>query len=70
MKYVGLTDDPIRRRREHGIPADWRQRRFRSEDEARRWEQDHLHLPGHTGGGGAGGWRYGYTYTVTRSTVQ
>jgi hypothetical protein len=70
MKYVGLTDDPDRRRQEHDNPSDWYQRRFSNEDEARRWEQEMLSKPDYTGGTGGEGWRYGYTYTITPSTTQ
>ncbi|HEC78678.1 MAG: hypothetical protein ACTSQ8_12710 [Candidatus Helarchaeota archaeon] len=70
MKYVGLTDDPVRRRQEHGDPSDWKQWSFNSEDEARRWEQQMLSLPDYTGGPGGEGWRYGYTYTIKPSTIQ
>ena len=56
MKYVGLTDDPDRRRQEHGNPSDWWQRSFSTEAEARRWEKEMLSRPGYTGNpGGAGG---------------
>jgi hypothetical protein len=66
-RYVGLTDDPARRKREHGDPADWSQRPFTSEREARAWEQQML-AAGYQGGGGGQGWRYGYTYTITPQT--
>lgn len=69
-KYVGLTDDPLRRRREHGNPPDWEQRSFITEREARAWEAVFLALPGYQGGTGGEGWRYGYTYTVTGQTRQ
>jgi predicted GIY-YIG superfamily endonuclease len=39
--YVGLTDDPDRRKTEHGNPADWQQTRFTSEDAARAWEHSY-----------------------------
>jgi len=43
MRYVGLTDDTERRKREHGYPRDFRVvREFSSEHEARKWEQDML----------------------------
>jgi hypothetical protein len=68
-KYVGLTDDPARRKAEHGHPADWAQRQFTSEREARNWEQQLL-AAGARGGPGGEGWRYGYTYTITADTIQ
>lgn len=70
MKYVGLTDNPSRRVAEHGNPSDWLQRSFSNEAEARRWEKDMLSRPGYSGGTGGDGWRYGYTYTITRSTIR
>jgi hypothetical protein len=70
MKYVGLTDNPSRRKQEHGNPSDWWQKKFDTEIEARAWEKETLSKPGYTGGTGGDGWRYGYTYTITSSTVQ
>lgn len=67
--YVGLTDDPDRRREEHNNPRDWSiEGRFTSEREARAWETRESSRPGHCGGGGGSGWRYGYKYTVTHTT--
>ncbi len=70
MKYVGLTDDPVRRREEHDNPEDWWQRSFKTEEEARDWETDLVKRDGYTGEPGGAGWKYGYTYTITSSTVQ
>ena len=70
MKYVGLTDDPVRRQKEHGNPEDWWQRSFKTEEEARDWEADLIRRDGYTGEPGGAGWKYGYTYTKTLSTVQ
>jgi len=70
MKYVGLTDDPQERKQAHGNPADWWQRSFSTEAEARQWEKNLLAHSGHSGGCGGTGWRYGYTYTITDSTRQ
>ena len=70
MKYVGLTDDLARRRQEHGNPSDWRhEETFDTEPEARTWEKNMLTL-GYQGGPGGEGWRYGYTYTISGSTVE
>ena len=68
MKYVGLTDDPEERKKAHGNPADWWQRSFSTETEARKWEKEMLAKPGYRGGTGGKGWRYGYTYTITSTT--
>lgn len=67
--YVGLTDDPQRRRAEHGYPQDWQvSRPFNSEVEARAWERSYTSKPGYRGAGGGSGWRYGYWYTITPQT--
>ena len=68
MKYVGLTDDPNERKKAHGNPSDWSQRRFDVETEARAWEKSLLAMLGYEGGTGGEGWRYGYTYTETNQT--
>lgn len=69
--YVGLTDDPDRRKKEHGNPSDWRVvRRFTKETEARAWERSEVTRPGHCGDTGGDGWRAGYKYTVSSSTRQ
>jgi len=70
MKYVGLTDDPKRRKTEHGNPSDWWQRSFSTESEARQWEKDMNDKPQHRCNPGGAGWRYGYTYTITSSTSE
>ena len=68
--YVGLTDDPERRRAEHGNPSDWQQTQFSTEAEARAWEAKYVGKPGYQGDTGGAGWRYGYWYTITSSTVE
>lgn len=68
--YVGLTDDPDRRKIEHGNPPDWQQVRFNSESEARAWESKYVGKPGYKGGPGGAGWRYGYWYSITLQTIQ
>lgn len=70
MEYVGLTDNPPQRWKEHGSPIDWQQVSFSTELQARLWENTMLALPDHTGGTGGTGWRYGYTYTITYWTKQ
>ncbi|MGH7381114.1 MAG: hypothetical protein ACREKR_02655 [Candidatus Methylomirabilales bacterium] len=61
-RYVGLTDDADRRKREHGNPPDWWQRSFSTEREARDWEKAML-AKGYLGDTGGAGWRYGYTFS-------
>ena len=68
--YVGLTDDPQRRRAEHGNPPDWHEFPFATEGEARAWEASEVNKPGHQGAPGGAGWRFGYWYTITASTKQ
>jgi hypothetical protein len=68
--YVGLTEDPARRRLEHGNPPDWQQTEFETEEQARAWEAKYIGKPGYQGGGGGSGWRYGYWYTITPDTKQ
>lgn len=69
--YVGLTDDPERRRSEHGNPSDWYQTgRFSSEEQARDWERSYLSQSGYRGGTGGAGWHYGYRYTITGRTTE
>jgi hypothetical protein len=68
--YVGLTDVPERRRKEHGNPPDWQQTatEFTTEETARAWEAQYVNKPGYQGGTGGSGWRFGYWYTITSST--
>lgn len=61
-RYAGLTDDPERRKKEHGNPTDWWQRSFSTESEARAWEKDMLSR-GYSGDVGGAGWHYGYTFS-------
>ena len=64
MKYAGLTDDPERRKKEHGSPSDFKvEREFASEDVARVWEKGMI-ARGCTGDTGGDGWRYGYTFSI------
>jgi len=63
MKYAGLTDDPKRRKKEHGSPSDFKVvREFASEAVARIWEKGMIEL-GYEGDTGGAGWQYGYTFT-------
>lgn len=65
MKYVGITDDSERRKKEHGEPADFKVvRKFSSESDARKWEKGLL-AQGYNGDTGGAGWRYGYTFSKT-----
>lgn len=67
---VGLTDDPVTRRQQHGNPPDWQQTSFSTEEEARAWEKQYVGKPGYQGGPGGAGWRFGYWYTITSKTIQ
>ena len=65
MRYAGLTDDPVRRKKDHNYPKDFRVvHKFASEKEARKWEKDML-TQGYKGDTGGAGWQYGYTFSVT-----
>ena len=65
-RTAGLTDDPKQRRAEHGNPEGWNQvRRFRTEKEAREWEEKML-AQEYDGGTGGAGWRYGYTFKTPK----
>ena len=69
--YVGLTDNPDRRRQEHGNPPDWHQTApFPGEPDARAWEAKYVGRPGYQGAPGGPGWRYGYWYTIAPTTRQ
>jgi hypothetical protein len=64
MEYVGLTDDPPRRKQEHGNPVDFRVvREFTSETAARLWEKDMI-ATGYVGDTGGKGWKFGYTFSL------
>ena len=63
MRYAGLSDDPKRRKQEHGNPRDFRiMQQFTSEASARMWEKRML-AKGYEGDTGGKGWRFGYTYS-------
>jgi hypothetical protein len=64
MRFVGLTNDPARRRADHARPRDWKQRTFSSEADARKWLIEHLEQPDYETGAGDRGWKFGYTYTI------
>ena len=64
MKFVGLTDDPAKRKVEHNNPSDWTQRSFSTEEEARKWAKELLERPEYETGPGDLGWRFGYTYKI------
>lgn len=63
--FVGLTDNPIRRRAELGNPPDWRVVRwFGQESDARAWEQAEVMRPSHSAAPEGTGWRFGYKFTL------
>lgn len=65
MRYAGLTDDPRRRKKDHGNPSDFKVvREFSTESDARKWEKDLL-AQGYKGDTGGAGWHYGYTFSKT-----
>ena len=68
MKYVGLTDHPRIRKKEHASPEDWQKKKFDTERQARSWEKRMLKERGHRGGTGGKGWKYGYINTITTAT--
>ena len=70
-KYAGLTDDPQKRKGDHGNPADWKVvEEFSTESEARNWEKYMHDAKGYKGDEGGTGWRYGYIYTITKRTIE
>jgi hypothetical protein len=69
--YVGLTDDPDQRRKEHGNPPTWFVAiHFEVEQRARDWEKTEISKEDHVGGPGGEGWRHGYNYTITEDTIE
>ena len=65
MRYVGLSNDPKRRKQEHENPSDFRIiKKFTSEASARQWEKKML-AKGYDGDTGGKGWKYGYTFSKT-----
>jgi hypothetical protein len=66
QRYVGLTDDPQRRKKDHGNPRSFRVvHQFRTENAGRKWEKEML-AKGYKGDTGGRGWKYGYTFSVRR----
>jgi len=64
MRYAGLTDEPERRKREHGNPNGFRvMQQFTSETAARQWK---MRMTGHGYGEDTSGkgWKYGYTFSI------
>ena len=63
MRYAGLTDEPEKRKREHGNPSDFRIiQQFISEAAARQWVRRML-AQGCDDDTGGKGWKYGYTFS-------
>lgn len=63
MRYAGLSDDPKRRKQEHGNPRDFRiMQQFTSEASARMWEKRML-AKGYEADTAGKGWKFGYTYS-------
>ena len=64
MRYAGLTDEPKRRKQEHGNPGDFRvMQQFTSETAAKQWESRML-AQGYEEDTSGKGWKYGYTFSI------
>jgi hypothetical protein len=64
MKYAGLTDEPKRKKLEHGNPRDFRvMQQFTSETAARQWER-RMTAQGYEEDTIGKGWKYGYTFSI------
>ncbi len=64
MRYAGLTDEPKRRKLEHGNPRDFRiMQQFTSETAARQWERRML-AQGYEEDTIGKSWKYGYTFSI------
>ncbi|MHC4574087.1 MAG: hypothetical protein ACYS76_08140 [Planctomycetota bacterium] len=64
MRYAGLTDEPERRKREHGNPRDFRViQQFTSETAARQWES-RMFARGYEKDTTGKDWKYGYTFSI------
>ena len=59
---IGVTDDPDRRKQEHGNPQYWYQWNASTEDAARRIEDHFLDKGCKGGGGGKGDANYVYIF--------
>lgn len=70
MKYVGLTNDPDTRRKQHGDPQEWSQECFNNETEARVWEKSMFDKPEYKGDSSEKEWKYGYIYTITKNSIE
>lgn len=66
MRYVLITDDPVRVRRVHGNPTDWTRAEFRTAAEALAWEREQV-LAGAVPIESQG-WRFGGAFTEERCT--
>ncbi len=65
MMYVGLTDDPDQRKKEHKDPPDFKVlKEFTSESEARKWEMDMIEQ-GYKNAREGKEWHYGYICSIT-----
>lgn len=71
MRYVGLTDKPVEKKRDHGNPQDFKLAiHFNSKTAARSWEKRMLKGSGYKGGTAGKGWKFGYIYTITNDTKE
>jgi len=66
MKYAGLTDEPKKRKQEHGNPDDFRiVQQFTNETAARQWEKRMINQGCEKDTIGKG-WKYGYIFSIRR----
>ena len=64
MMYAGLTDDPVKRKKEHREPPDFKVvQEFTSEPEALKWERDMIEQ-GYMDTRRGKEWHYGYICSV------
>jgi len=72
MIFVGLTDNPMCSRLDHGKPADWSQQRFSDQAEARQWLAMMVDREGYTTSDALDDehWQFGYTCTVSLGTKE
>jgi hypothetical protein len=69
--YIGLTDNPLKKKLQHGSPEDWCQTGpFISEQAAKDWKKQYLGKPGFRVKPGGEGWKYGYWFKITPRKIR